>query len=173
MSETFRGEYDLKVDGKARLLVPAAFRRVLDLGDERTPDSPRTRMVIVYGGKKRQFCECYSFKEAEDMAQKIRMLPPGSDQRLKAERNLVTLSATVDLDDDGRIVLPTKVREKLGIASEDLKGGVDAVLAGATNRFTLWRKDTYDAIYRPQEDDEDDDDDVDPLVHLQQISAGG
>lgn len=173
MSETFRGEYDLKIDGKARLLIPAAFRRVLDLGDERTPESPRTRMVIVYGGKKRNFCECYSFAESEDMARQIRLLPPGSDARLKAERNLVTLSATVELDDDGRIVLPPKVREKLGIAADDLKGGVDTVLAGATNRFTLWRKEVYDAIHRPQDDEDDDEDDVDPLVHLQQVSMGG
>ena len=33
MSEAFRGEFTQKVDGKARVSIPAAFRRVLEAGD--------------------------------------------------------------------------------------------------------------------------------------------
>lgn len=169
MSEAFRGEYYQKVDGKARVLIPAAFRRVLDAGDARTPDSPRTRMVIVYGGKHRTFCECYSFAEAETLAQMVAKLPPGSKERLRAERDLITLSATIDIDEDGRIVLPPKVRDKLGIASEHLKEGAEAVLAGATNRFTLWRKDIYEAEFL----DDDEEDDIDPLALLGGLTGSG
>ena len=163
MSEAFRGEYEQKLDAKGRLLVPAVFRRVLDAGDVRTTDSPRTRMVIVYGGKSRSFCECYSFAEAEALARQIAQLPPGTPERLKAERNLITRSATVDIDDDGRIVLPVKAREKLGIDGAIPKDGVELVLAGATNRFTLWRADVYESVAG---DDDDDDDDTDPLALL-------
>lgn len=170
MSEAFRGEYYQKVDGKARILIPAPFRRVLDAGDERTAESPRTRMVIVYGGKHRSFCECYSFAEAEKLAATVNAMPQGSKARLKAERDLITLSATIEVDDDGRIVLPPKVREKLALSPEMLKDGVEAVLAGATNRFTLWRKDTYEDVFL---DDEDDEDDSDPLALLAQVATGG
>lgn len=169
MSEAFRGEYYQKVDGKARVLIPAAFRRVLDAGDARTPDSPRTRMVIVYGGKHRTFCECYSFAEAETLAQMVAKLPPGSKERLRAERDLITLSATIDIDEDGRIVLPPKVRDKLGIAAAHLKEGAEAVLAGATNRFTLWRKDIYEAEFL----DDDEEDDIDPLALLGGLTGSG
>lgn len=171
MSEAFRGEYYQKVDGKARILIPAPFRRVLDAGDERTAESPRTRMVIVYGGKHRSFCECYSFAEAEKLAATVNAMPQGSKARLKAERDLITLSATIEVDDDGRIVLPPKVREKLAVSPEMLKDGVEAVLAGATNRFTLWRKDTYEDVFL--DDGEDDDDDSDPLALLAQATTGG
>ncbi|WP_435258201.1 division/cell wall cluster transcriptional repressor MraZ [Thioclava sp. FR2] len=171
MAEAFRGEYYQKVDSKARVLIPAAFRRVLDAGDTRTPESPRTRMVIVYGGKHRAFCECYSFAEAEQLAAQVAQLPPGSKARLKAERDLITLSATTEVDDDGRIVLPPKVREKLGITPEMLKDGIDSALAGATNRFTLWRRDVYEELFLDAIDDEDDDD-TDPLALLGQAVPG-
>lgn len=170
MPEAFRGEYHQRVDGKARLLIPAAFRRVLDAGDTRTPESPRTRMVIVYGGKSRAFCECYSFAEAEVLAAQVAALEPGSKRRLRAERDLITLSATTEIDEDGRIVLPPKVREKLGITQEMLKDGVETALAGATNRFTLWRKDVYDDQFLT--DDEDEDDGMDPLAYLSQAARG-
>lgn len=171
MSEAFRGEYYQKVDSKARVLIPAAFRRVLDAGDQRTPESPRTRMVIVYGGRNRAFCECYSFAEAERLAAQVAALPPGSKQRLRAERDLITLSATVEVDDDGRIVLPPKVREKLELTPEMIRDGVDAALAGATNRFTLWRKDVYDDVFLAE--DEDEDDLSDPLALLPVAGPGG
>jgi MraZ protein len=162
MSETFRGEYYQKVDSKARVLIPAAFRRVLDAGDTRTPDSPRTRMVIVYGGKDRQHCDCYSMAGADALAAWVESLPLGSKARIRTERDLITRSATVEVDDDGRIVLPTQVREKLGITPEMIKEGVDSALAGAADRFGLWRADAYRAV----EDDEDDDDREDALAIL-------
>jgi MraZ protein len=159
MSDKFRGEYYQKVDSKARVLIPAAFRHVLDAGDTRTPENPRTRMVIVYGGKVRQHCDCYSWAGAEALAAWVDTIPLGSPDRKKTERDLITRSATVEVDDDGRIVLPPAVREKLGITSDMMRTGVEAALAGAPDRFGLWRGD----IYRAVADDDEDDDGVDAL----------
>ena len=155
MSDMFRGEYYQKVDSKARVLIPAPFRRVLEAGDTRTADTPRTRMIIVYGGKNRQHCDCYSMAGADALAKWVETIPLGSKDRIKAERDLITRSATVEIDEDGRIVLPGPVREKLGITSEMIKDGVESALAGATDRFSLWRADDYRAAF--EEDDEDDD----------------
>ncbi len=158
MSETFRGEYYQKVDSKARVLIPAAFRRVLDAGATRTPDSPRTRMVIVYGGKGRQHCECYSMAGADTLAAWVETIPLGSKERIKTERDLITRSATVEVDEDGRIVLPGQVREKLGLTPEMIKDGIESVLAGSTDRFGLWRADTYRAFHDAEDEDDDGDD---------------
>ena len=155
MSEPFRGEFYQKVDGKARVSVPAHFRRILDLEDPVSVDSPRTRMVLIYGGKSRNFVECYSKAGADALARDIEAMPQGEKPRLRAERELITQSTTIEIDDDGRIVLPPKVREKMGLAPEDLSLGAEAVFAGATNRFKLYRRDTYDAEFAG--DDEDDD----------------
>ena len=61
-----------------------------------------------------------------------------------------TLSVTLAIDEDGRTVLPTKVREKTGLSAE----GGEAVFAGALDTFQLWKSETYAAdIRRAAEED--------------------
>lgn len=139
MSEAFRGEFTQKVDGKARVSIPAAFRRVLEAGD---PDSTRKRIVIVYGDERRNFAECYTIAGAQRLEAMIRRLPLGSVNRRLLERNMITLSVTLDIDDDGRIVLPPKVREKAGLSAADAG---EAVFAGALDTFQIWNPATYEA----------------------------
>ena len=82
----------------------------------------------------------------------------GSPERVRAERDLISRSVMVEIDGDGRIVLPPRVREKIGLAG-DLPAEAEAAFAGFTNRFRLYRKDVYE-----DELAEDDDDDIDPLT---------
>ena len=81
-----------------------------------------------------------------------------SEERVRAERDLISRSVMVEVDPDGRIVLPPRVREKMGFAG-DLAGEAEAAFAGFTNRFRLYRKEVYEAELA-----EDDEDDVDPLT---------
>lgn len=148
MSEAFRGEFTQKVDGKARVSIPAAFRRVLEAGD---PDSTRKRIVIVYGDERRKYAECYTVVGAQRLEAMIRRLPLGSMQRRVLERNMITLSVTVEIDDDGRIVLPPKVREKTGLQSAD---ATEAVMAGALDTFQIWKSETYEAEIRRAAEEE-------------------
>lgn len=148
MSEAFRGEFTQKVDGKARVSIPSAFRRVLEAGD---PESARKRVVIVYGDDRRKFAECYTVAGAQRLETLIRKLPLGSPQRRLLERNMITLSVTVEIDDDGRIVLPPKVREKTGLSASDAG---EAVFAGALDTFQIWKPEIYQAdILRAAEED--------------------
>ena len=156
MAEAFRGEFYQKVDTKARVSIPAAFRRILEADDTRSAEFPRTRLNMVYGGKSRNFVECYSKAGADRLAGLVQQLPPGTKERLRAERNLITLSITVEIDDDGRIVLPAKVREKMGLPTGDLQP-CEAAFAGTLDRFQLWLRPTYDAEVVAADDDDADD----------------
>ena len=168
MSEDFRGEYYQKVDSKARVSIPAAFRRVLDAGDPPSAEYPRTRIVIVYGGKSRQFVECYTVRDADLLAARVRKLPIGSKQREIAERDLITRSLTVEIDENGRIVLPQKVRDK--IAFDD---GGETAFAGALDRFKIWKRETYDFVNGNLDDEEDElPEGVDVLSLLSGVDQG-
>ena len=145
MSEAFRGEFNQKVDGKARVSIPASFRRVLEAGAPAAAEGGRPKLVMVYGGPDRQFVECYTIAEMKRVEARIRRIPTGTPQRRFMERNLVTLSQTVEVDDDGRIVLPPKVREKIGLDGDDLKSGADAIFAGTLETFQIWKRARYDA----------------------------
>jgi MraZ protein len=168
VSEDFRGEYYQKVDSKARVSIPAAFRRVLDAGDPPTTDFPRTRIVMVYGGRSRQYVECYTQKGADDIARRVQQLPLGSTKRKIAERDLITRSLTVEIDENGRIVLPQKVRDKIEFGDAG-----ETAFAGTLDRFQIWRADTYDQVTGGL-DDEDDElpEGVDVLSLLGDIDPG-
>ena len=168
-TEAFRGEFYQKVDAKARVSIPAAFRRILDAADPASAEFPRTRMVMVYGGKHRRFVECYSRTGADDLARMVENIPQGSRDRDRAERDLITRSATVEIDEDGRIVLPPQVREKLALTAEMIAAGFEAAFAGATNRFKLFRRDVY--IAQSAAEDEDDDGE-DALALLSKYRTG-
>ncbi|NBO20659.1 MAG: transcriptional regulator MraZ [Rhodobacteraceae bacterium] len=142
MTEAFRGEFTQKVDNKARVSIPAAFRRVLEAGD---PDSPRPRIVMVYGDERRQYVECYTVAEMAQLERRIRKLPLGSPQRRLLERNLITLSLTAEVDEDGRIVLAPKLRDKMGLDGDALSAGAEAVFAGMLDTFQIWKRDRYEA----------------------------
>jgi MraZ protein len=145
MAEAFRGEVNQRVDGKARVSIPAAFRRVLEAGDPTFPETPRPKVVMVYGDERRHFVECYSIQEMRRVEALIAKLPKGAPRRRFLERNLITLSVTVEVDEDGRIVLPQKVREKIGMTAEHLAAGDEATFAGALETFQLWRREAYEA----------------------------
>lgn len=152
MSEAFRGEFSQKVDSKARVSVPAPFRRVLEAGDP-SFDGTRPKFVMVYGGGAgRKFVECYTITEMKRLEAGIRRMAPGTPARKALERNFITLSQVVEVDDDGRIVLPPKVREKVALSAEALKDGSEAVFAGTLETFQIWKRDDYDAEMAAQED---------------------
>jgi MraZ protein len=94
----------------------------------------------------------------------------GSPERERAERDLIARSAMAEIEPDGRIVLPAKVREKMGFGATDLAAaGGEAVFVGATNRFKLYRSEVYDAVMA----EDDDDDDVDPLALVGRAQRSG
>jgi MraZ protein len=158
MAEAFRGEFYQKVDVKARVSIPAAFRAILSADDPQKSDKVGARLYMVYGGKARNFVECYSKQGADRLAADIEAMDMGSPERVRAERDLISRSVMVEIDSDGRIVLPPRVREKMGFVG-DLPGDAEAAFAGFTNRFRLFRKEVYEAELAA-----DDEDDTDPLT---------
>ncbi|MDB5659530.1 MAG: hypothetical protein JWS10_2145 [Cypionkella sp.] len=163
VSEAFRGEVYQKVDSKARVSIPAAFRRILEAQDP-AADGGRPRVYMVYGGKNRNFVECYSKAGADALAAKIEAMELGSDERDRAERELISRSVMVEIEPDGRVVLPLKVRIKMGFGADEAG---EAAFAGFTNRFKLYRREVYDA------ENEDDEDGVDPLALVGRAARAG
>ncbi len=145
MAEAFRGEFDQKVDGKARVSIPSVFRRVLMQGDPAFATTCRARLIVVYGGDNRRFCEVFTIDGMKKMERRIARLPINDPDGRRAylSRNYITLSQEIDIDDDGRFVLPPKVRAKIGLSPDDLKAGAEAVFAGDLETFQIWKADTY------------------------------
>ncbi|MBS0123210.1 division/cell wall cluster transcriptional repressor MraZ [Thetidibacter halocola] len=134
----FRGEGRHKVDGKGRVSIPASFRRVLEAGDPDWTDGLSPNFVIVYGDHRRKYLECYTIEEMEKVEDRISGMPRGSQKRRLLERLFSTQSVTTSVDDTGRIVLPARLREKIGIEGE-------AYFASNVDTFQIWHPETYEA----------------------------
>lgn len=150
-TEAFKGEFYQKVDSKARVSIPAPLRRILE---QATQEGTRASVIMVYGAGGRHV-QCFSTKGAQNLYDMIAQHPIGK-QKAALELAFVTRSAEVEIDEDGRLVLPPKVRDRMGVTPEILASGFMAAFAGKLDRFELWLGDTYDAETPDMSDDADD-----------------
>ena len=165
MSRRFRGESEHKVDAKGRVSIPAHFRRVLEAGDPEWQPGQNPQLVIVYGDHRRKFLECYTIEAIEEVDQKIDALPRGSMERKMLQRLFHGQSHPTNVDETGRLVLPAKLRQKIGLEGE-------AFFIAAGDTFQIWKPETYEQeeLAKTEEWLEELPDDFDPLSFLE--SAG-
>ena len=138
MARRFRGEFHQKVDAKGRVSIPALFRRVIESCDPDWSDGKRPNLVIVYGDHRRKFLECYSIEAIEDIDAQIDAMPRGTVERKMLERLFHGQSLPTQVDEDGRIVLPQKLRTKIDL-------GEEAFFIASGDRFQIWKPETYAA----------------------------
>jgi len=116
VARRFRGESVQKLDAKGRVSIPAAFRRVIELGDPDWTEGLPAQFVLVYGDQRRPFIEGFTMESMEAVDAKIAAMPRGSRERRLLERMFSGQSMQLSVDDTGRIVLPPKLREKLNLS---------------------------------------------------------
>lgn len=116
------GEYQHTVDGKGRLNFPARLRE--DLGE---------RFVITKGLDGCLFV--YSLPEWEHILQRLHELPLSTGRNLK--RFLASGAAEVEVDKQGRVLIPPTLRTYANLEK-------DIVVAGVIDRAEIWNKDAWD-----------------------------
>ena len=146
VSRRFRGEYTFKVDAKGRVSIPALFRRVLETGDPDFTDGLRPQLVIVYGPPDQPYLEAYTIAEIEKLEAKIERLP-NSPLKRKLVRDITSRSHHTEVDPDGRLVLPLRHRDKIGLEKE-------AFFVGTSGTFQIWNPETYDALLAEEEEED-------------------
>lgn len=157
----FRGEGHHKVDTKGRVSIPASFRRVLEAGDPDWTDGLNPNLVIVYGDHRRNYLECYTIEAINEVDGQIADLPRGSMERRMLQRLFHGQSFPTSVDETGRLVLPAKLRTKIGLEAE-------AFFIAAGDTFQIWKPETYDSEELAKTEAWLDDlpDDFDPLILL-------
>ena len=132
----FRGEAENKVDSKGRVSIPASFRRILEDGDPDWTTGINPNFVIVYGRRSRKCLEGYSIKSIEIVDNLVSNLPRYSKEREIIERLINSQSIYVQLDENGRIIIPLKLRELVNIENT-------AVFVGMGEKFQIWNPKNY------------------------------
>jgi len=112
------GEFKHNLDLKGRLAVPAKFRQKLSGG-----------AIITRGLDKCLFV--FGNKEWEILAQKLIALPLAQANSRAFVRLMLAGAMDVEVDKQGRILIPDYLREYAGLKKE-------TVVAGLYNRFEIW-----------------------------------
>ncbi len=128
--ERFVSSYTNKVDAKGRVSVPASFRSILarDGFDG----------VFCYPSLDSQTLDAGGSSLIDEIHALLEGLDPYSDERDELSLALFGESEILKIDQDGRVVLPPRLREHAGIADS-------AVFVGVGHKFQLWSPERFEA----------------------------
>lgn len=158
MARRFRGEYTFKVDSKGRVSIPARFCRVLEAGDPTYVEGKRPELVIVYGDETQDYLEVYTMAAIEALEDKIGRLP-SSPLKRKLTKRVSGQAHTTEVDPDGRLVIPLKLRDKIGL-------GKEAYFLATGDTFQIWNPATYEDVVEDEDLGEDLPDGIDLMDAL-------
>jgi len=132
------GTYECKVDAKGRLMVPSALKKQL---------SPVLKEIFVIKRSVFQPClELYPIQEWNVLMEKINGLNRFVKQNNDFIRKFTAGVKTVEVDANGRLLIP---RDLMGFAGIDK----EIVLSSAINIIEIWDKNKYEnAIDVPADD---------------------
>ena len=130
------GEYNHTIDAKGRLIVPAKFREIL--GDEFVVTKGLDNCLFVYPND-----EWPKFEE------KLQTLPLTNKNARQFTRFFLAGAASVAVDNQGRILLPSVLREFAGLEK-------DVVLVGVASRIEIWSRDRWNESISTYDDDMDE-----------------
>ncbi len=122
----FIGEYNHTIDTKGRLIVPSKFREAL--GDE---------FVVTKGLDGCLFV--YPMEEWTAFTDKLKDLPLTKKDARQFSRFFLAGAASCEVDKQGRILIPSVLREFAGLEK-------DAVLVGVSSRIEIWSRSNWEKI---------------------------
>lgn len=134
----FLGEYNHTIDDKGRVAVPAKFRKQLSKG-----------AVVTRGLDNCLFL--YPISEWEILAEKLSKLPMSQANSRAFVRLMLAGAMDVELDSQGRIVLPEYLRQYASINTSK-----KVVVAGLYNRLELWDEEKWNGYKSNTEKDSTD-----------------
>lgn len=122
----FIGEFEYRVDEKGRVPIPPKFR---------TDELKKDGMVLSPGMEKCVII--YPLSEWKKLADSITSGSLNPSKVRKLNRAIFATAFNLDIDGQGRIMVPAQLRQYAGI-------GEEVVIAGANSYLELWGKEQWD-----------------------------
>ena len=132
----FMGEHGHTIDAKGRIIVPAKFRE--SLGDN---------FIITKGLDNCLFV--YTNEEWQRFEEKLKTLPLTNKNARTFTRFFLAGAADVELDKQGRILIPSVLREFASLQK-------DVVFVGVGSRIEIWSKESWNDSISNYDDNMDE-----------------
>lgn len=118
----------MNLDAKGRMAVPTKYRGLLT-------DRFAGKVVITVDPDR--CLSIYPLKTWEEIERKLDRLPTFNPSARKLQRALTGHATEVEMDGNGRLMVPAPLREFAGITKK-------AVLMGQTRKFELWDAEQFE-----------------------------
>ncbi len=115
----FRGANAVNMDAKGRIVLPTRYRACLQGGSILTIDTEERCLLL------------YPLAVWEEIENKLATLPSFNAQARRIQRLLIGHATEVELDAQGRMLMPPLLREYAGLDKR-------AVLVGQGKKIELW-----------------------------------
>lgn len=119
----FMGQYSHGIDEKGRLIVPSKYRD--ELGKE---------FVVTKGSEGCLFV--YPMKEWEKIEKQVKEMALNGKEGRKFIRMFFSSAALLELDKQGRVLIPALLKEHAGLDKE-------VCLIGSVSHIEIWDKDRW------------------------------
>jgi MraZ protein len=119
----FRGINGINIDAKGRVVMPTRYR-------ERLQQDSNNALVLTIDTEEKCLL-LYPLSEWEEIERKLAALPSFNPAARRIQRLLIGHATDVEVDSQGRILLPPLLREYAGLNK-------NAVLVGQGKKFELW-----------------------------------
>lgn len=139
----FIGEYQLTIDDKSRVPVPARFRAAFSDGAVVTRGLDRTLFL-------------YTKEQWTQMAEKINALPLTSQAARNFSRLMLAGATEAELDKQGRMLLPSYLKDFAALDKA-------VVFAGLGDRVEIWDAPTWTAYQAKTLEDDQVNTDIESL----------
>jgi len=133
----FSGEYECKIDAKGRIVLPAKIKAKL-------PEVHASELVV-----KRGFEPClvvYPMLEWKKVFSKVAGLSEFNKEYRAFQRSFLRGATEVDMDGNGRVLLPKSMVRFAEIEKE-------VIVVGTGNRIEIWNPEKYDEFLIKDEDE--------------------
>ena len=136
----FQGETAITVDDKGRMAIPTAYRDEVARGGN--------RLVVTYNPYEAGCLWLYPEAEWQRVRDQVNALPNAKRVHRNLQLKLVGAATPVELDSNGRVLVPASHRNAAGIDKK-------AVLLGMGSKFELWSEQAHLAQIRQSITDAD------------------
>ena len=120
----FMGEYIHTIDTMGRIIMPSKFRE--DLGDDFVMTLGLDGCLFVYPNE-----------EWMNFVNQLKTLP-GTKEARQLQRYFMAGAANCEVDKQGRVLIPSKLRESAALEK-------DIVLVGVLSKIEVWSKERWDS----------------------------
>jgi len=126
---TLTGHYERAIDKKSRLQIPSQLRACIN------PDEDGAGFYINLGDTKHTL-SLFTPRYFDELSRRIETEFMAGEDAQQFERQFFSLAVYVEMDDQGRVVLPEMLRKKARL-------GEEVIVAGQKYRIDIWNRDEF------------------------------